>query len=190
MRRIICFVYGTTCYAIFFVTFLYLMAFLANFMVPKGIDDGVPIATVPAALIDLGLIALFGIQHSVMARPAFKKHLTAFLPESVERSTFVLAASVALIILFWQWRPMPQVLWLIQSPLWQASLWALMLAGFGIVLLRPSSSITSICSACVRSGLGFQQDLPAPLFRVTYLYNSPVIRSISACCSASGVRRG
>src|SRR5512140_423942 len=83
MRRIIGFVYGVTCYAIFFVTFLYLIAFLANFMVPKGIDGGVPTAAGAAALIDLGLIALFGMQHSIMARPAFKKRLTAFLPESV-----------------------------------------------------------------------------------------------------------
>lgn len=66
---------------------------------------------------------------------AKKKRLAAFLPESVERSTFVLAASLALIILFWQWRPLPQVAWFIQSPVWQASLWVLMLAGFGIVLL-------------------------------------------------------
>ena len=70
MRRITCFAYGLTCYTIFFITFLYLIAFLANFVVPKGINDGAPMAPVAAVLIDLGLIALFGIQHSVMARPA------------------------------------------------------------------------------------------------------------------------
>jgi methanethiol S-methyltransferase len=135
MRRIVGFGYGMACYAIFFATFLYLIAFLANFMVPKGIDGGTPMATGPAVLINVLLMALFGFQHSVMARPAFKKRLTAFVPESVERSTFVLAASVALIILYWQWRPLPQVVWSAESPVGQAGLWGLMLAGFGIVLL-------------------------------------------------------
>lgn len=135
MRRIVGFVYGVACYAIFFVTFLYLIAFLANFMVPKGIDGGIPTAAGAAVLVDLGLIALFGMQHSIMARPAFKKRLTAFLPESVERSTFVLASSLALIVLYWQWRPLTQTIWSVESPLWQTVLWALLLSGFGIVLL-------------------------------------------------------
>ncbi len=171
MRRIICFVYGMTCYAIFFATFLYLIAFLANFMVPKGIDTGVPIATVPAALIDLGLIALFGFQHSVMARPAFKKRLVTFLPESVERSTFVLAASLVLIILFWQWRPLPQAVWFIQSPVGQASLWALMLAGFGIVLLSTFIIDHFDLFGLRQVWLGlFSRTYQHPSFRVTYFY--------------------
>ena len=171
MRRIICFVYGMTCYTIFFATFLYLIAFLANFMVPKGIDTGVPIATVPAALIDLGLIALFGFQHSVMARPAFKKRLVTFLPESVERSTFVLAASLVLIILFWQWRPLPQAVWFIQSPVWQASLWALMLAGFGIVLLSTFIIDHFDLFGLRQVWLGlFSRTYQHPSFRVTYFY--------------------
>lgn len=135
MRRTVCLAYGVACYAIFFATFLYLIAFLANFMVPKGIDDGVPSATGAAVLINFALMALFGVQHSVMARPAFKRRLEAFLPESIERSTFVLAASVALIILYWQWRPLPQLIWAAESPVAQAALWGLLLAGFGIVLL-------------------------------------------------------
>jgi protein-S-isoprenylcysteine O-methyltransferase Ste14 len=135
MRRVIGFVYGVTCYAIFFLTFLYLIAFVANFWVPKGIDDGSPTTIGLALLINLGLIALFGIQHSVMARPAFKRRLKAVLPDSVERSTFVLASSAVLILLYWQWRPMPQVVWSVESPVWQAVLWGLLLAGFGIVLL-------------------------------------------------------
>jgi protein-S-isoprenylcysteine O-methyltransferase Ste14 len=171
MRRIICFVYGVTCYAIFFVTFLYLMAFLANFMVPKGIDNGVPMATGAATLINLGLIALFGFQHSVMARPAFKKRLAVLLPESVERSTFVLTASLVLIILYWQWRPLPQVVWSVQSPVGQASLWGLLLAGFGIVLLS-----TFIIDHFDLFGLRqvwlalFRKTYRHPSFRVTYFY--------------------
>jgi protein-S-isoprenylcysteine O-methyltransferase Ste14 len=135
MRRIIVFVYGVTCYAIFFVTFLYLMAFVANLMVPKGIDGGAVTSMGTAVVINLALIGLFGIQHSVMARPAFKKRLATWLPESMERSTFVLASSVALMILYWQWRPMPQIVWSIESPIGQGFVWGLMLAGFGIVLL-------------------------------------------------------
>jgi protein-S-isoprenylcysteine O-methyltransferase Ste14 len=135
MRRVIGLVYGVTCYAIFFLTFLYLIAFVGNFMVPKGIDDGIRVRTGVAVLINLGLIALFGIQHSVMARPEFKKRLAAVLPESVERSTFVLASSLALIILYWQWRPLPQVVWSVESSVWQTILWGGLLAGFGIVLL-------------------------------------------------------
>lgn len=171
MRRIMCFAYGVTCYLIFFVTFLYLMAFLANFLVPKGIDGGVPMATAAAAFIDLGLIALFGVQHSMMARPGFKKRLAAFLPENVERSTFVLAASLVLIILYWQWRPLPQVIWSVQSPAGQASLWGLLLAGFGIVLLSTFIIDHFDLFGLRQVWLGlFSKTYRHPSFRVTYFY--------------------
>jgi protein-S-isoprenylcysteine O-methyltransferase Ste14 len=171
MRRIMCFAYGVTCYAIFFIAFLYLIAFLANLMVPKGIDDGIPAATVAAMIIDSGLIALFGIQHSVMARPAFKKRMAVYLPEIVERSTFVLAASLALIILYWQWRPLPQVIWFIHSPVWQASLWGLFLAGLGIVLLSTFiiDDLDPFGLRQVWLGL-FSKIYRHPSFRVTYFY--------------------
>jgi protein-S-isoprenylcysteine O-methyltransferase Ste14 len=171
MRRSIGFVYGVTCYAIFFVTFLYLIAFLANFMVPKGIDDGVPVATWASVVIDLALIAVFGIQHSVMARPAFKKRLTALLPESVERSTFVLAASLALIILYWQWRPLPQVVWSVESPVGQAGLWGLLLAGFGIVLLSSFIIDHFDLFGLRQVWLGLlRRSYRHPSFQVTYFY--------------------
>jgi protein-S-isoprenylcysteine O-methyltransferase Ste14 len=171
MRRIFGFLYGMTCYAIFFVTFLYLIAFVANFVVPKGIDDGVPITTGAALLINLGLIALFGIQHSVMARPAFKKRLTAFLPESVERSTFVLASSLVLIILYWQWRPLPQVVWSVESSMWQTILWGLLLAGFGIVLLSTFIIDHFDLFGLRQVWLGlFNRTYRHPSFRVTYFY--------------------
>jgi protein-S-isoprenylcysteine O-methyltransferase Ste14 len=171
MRRIIGFVYGVGCYAIFFMTFLYLAAFVANFMVPKGIDAGVPTAAGSAALMDLGLIALFGIQHSVMARPAFKRGLAAILPQSVERSTFVLASSLVLILLYWQWRPLTQVVWSVQSPALQMVLWGLMLAGFGIVL-ASSFIIDHFDLFGLRQvwyGL-FSKPYTHPSFRVTYFY--------------------
>jgi protein-S-isoprenylcysteine O-methyltransferase Ste14 len=135
MRRVIGFAYGIACYAIFFGTFLYLIGFLANVLVPKGIDGGVPGAASLAVPVDLALIALFGFQHSVMARQSFKRRLAALLPASVERSTFVLASSVALLVLFGLWRPLPQVVWSVQSPVTRAVLWAVLLAGFGIVFV-------------------------------------------------------
>lgn len=171
MRRVIGFAYGVACYAIFFLTFLYLIAFVAGFMVPKGIDDGVPMATGVAVLINLCLIALFGMQHSVMARPAFKKRLAAFLPESVERSTFVLASSLVLIVLYWQWRPLPQVVWSVESSVGQTILWGLFLAGFGIVLLATFIIDHFDLFGLRQVWLGlFGKTYRHPSFRVTYLY--------------------
>lgn len=171
MRRIAGFVYGLTCYGVFFVTFLYLIAFLANFMVPKGIDDGANASTLAAALIDIGLIALFGLQHSVMARPAFKRRLARLLPESLERSTFVLASSAALIVLYWQWRPLRESVWSIDSPTWGAALWGLLLAGFGIVFLASFVidhfdlfGLRQVWLALARRAYRH------PGFRVTYFY--------------------
>ena len=171
MRRIIGLAYGVACYAIFVATFVYLIAFVANFMVPKGVDDGTPIATEPAVLINLALIALFGIQHSVMARPAFKKRLAAILPESVERSTFVLASSLVLLLLYWQWRPLPQVVWSVDSPVGRAVLWGLLIAGFAIALLS-----TWIIDHFELFGLRqvwrhlLNKAHRHPSFRVTYFY--------------------
>lgn len=171
MRRIAGFVYGLICYGVFFVTFLYLIAFLANFMVPKGIDGGAATAMPMAAIIDVGLIALFGLQHSVMARPAFKQRLARLLPESLERSTFVLASSLALIVLYWQWRPLPQTVWSAGSPAWSTALWGLLLAGFGIVLLSSFVidhfdlfGLRQVWLALV--GRTYRH----PAFQVTYLY--------------------
>ena len=115
MNRIVTFLYGAGSYAIALVTFLYLAGFLGNFLVPKSMDS---MATDPwqlALLIDLGLLTLFAVQHSVMARPAFKRILTRFVPVAIERSTYVLASSLALLILFWQWRPLGGTVWEIQS---------------------------------------------------------------------------
>lgn len=135
MNRVIAFIYGIVCYAVFFVVFLYLIGFLGNFVVPKSIDSGPSTATGVALLINIGLILLFGLQHSVMARPAFKARWTQFVPKSVERSTYVLLTSLVLILLYWQWRPMTQVIWQAEAVWSQTILWALFWAGFGLVLV-------------------------------------------------------
>ena len=135
MARIIAFAYGLGAYGLFFAAFLYLIGFLANQVVPKGVDDGVSVSMGFALMTNFGLIALFGMQHSVMARPRFKRWLTRFVPHSIERSTFVLAASLVLVLLYWQWRPMPQVVWHVHSVWLSTALWTVFAAGFLLVLL-------------------------------------------------------
>lgn len=135
MGRLIAFLFGVVAYGVFFLTFLYLIGFVGNLVVPKSIDTGPVTDTTVALLINLGLIALFGVQHSVMARPGFKARWTRLVPEPIERSAYVLVASLVLILLYWQWRPMGQTVWNIQSVWGQYLMWALFFAGFGLVLL-------------------------------------------------------
>ena len=106
MGRITAFIYGAASYLLMFVTFLYLFGFLANLWVPKGVDDGVVGSFALALAVNIGLIVLFGVQHSVMARPGFKKWWTSIIPKPIERSTYVLISTVLFILLFWAWQPM------------------------------------------------------------------------------------
>src|SRR5215468_12604118 len=116
MSRLIALVYGIACYAFFFVTFLYTIAFVENFPVPRTIDSGPHVPMTEALIINMVLMALFAIQHSVMARPQFKAWWTQFVPKAVERSTYVLLATAALALLCWQWRPIPAVVWHVDNP--------------------------------------------------------------------------
>jgi len=134
-KRILFFVYGVVCYLIFFATFLYAIGFIGNFGVPSTLD-GKPRGDLAAAFaIDAGLLALFAVQHSLMARKWFKQWWTRFVPQPIERSTYTLFSSVALILLFWQWRPMGGVVWSIADPVASTILRVLFAFGFGLVLV-------------------------------------------------------
>jgi len=129
------FLYGVLTYLLSFATLLYSIAFVGNLSVPKTIDTGASGPTPAAFAIDLLLIGVFALQHSVMARPAFKRAWTKLVPHSVERSTYVLLASVALLLLYWQWRPIAGVVWSVTNPTAVVVLQAIFWAGWGLVLL-------------------------------------------------------
>jgi len=134
MTRFLAFLYGLAAYFVFIGTILYAIAFVADRFVPRTIDHGGPSgSTAKAVAVNLALMALFAIQHSVMARPGFKAVWTRFVPRTIERSTYVLLSSLALILLVWQWRPMPELVWSVGNPALAAGLVALSLLGWVIV---------------------------------------------------------
>ena len=132
-RRISIFAYGVISYAIFFATFLYAVGFIGNFAVPTSLDGTPAMDFTTALLIDLGLLGLFAIQHSVMARPAFKRWFTKWIPDTAERSTYVLLSSLALIAMFAGWQPLGGEIWNVTSPL-REMLWGGFAFGWLLVL--------------------------------------------------------
>lgn len=132
--RLAALLYGIVAYVIFLGTFLYAIGFVENFAVPKGIDDGVTGAAWSAIAVNLALLGLFALQHSIMARPGFKQWWTRIVPRPIERSTFVLLTSMALILLFWQWRPIPKVIWQVERDWARLVLTGISLSGWLLVL--------------------------------------------------------
>ena len=137
LKRAIVFAYGLICYLVFFATFLYAIGFVGDVLVPKSIDSGPQGPTLGALLIDACLLGLFAVQHSLMARPWFKRGWTRVVPEPAERATYVLFSSLALLLLFWQWRPLGGVVWSVES---QPVVWAVYwFYFFGWALLLAST---------------------------------------------------
>jgi len=169
--RIAAFVYGVASYLFFFVTFLYAMGFVEGMIVPKTIDNGAASSLTQALIVNLVLMSIFAIQHSVMARPQFKRWWTTFVPRSVERTTYVLLASLALALLVWQWQPMPAVVWQIADPGLAMAVTVLSFIGWLIVL-----SSTFLINHFELFGLHQVANnltgraMPAPRFRTPLFY--------------------
>src|ERR1700761_7420550 len=130
MSRILSVCFGLVAYSIFLVAFLYAIGFVDSLIVPKNINSGEVVPTLEAAVINIVLLSLFAVQHSVIARQGFKRWWTRFVPSAIERSTYVLFASLILLLIFWQWRPMPAIIWQVSDPAIATLVLALSLFGW------------------------------------------------------------
>lgn len=134
MKRLLVIGYGSLSYVVFLAAFLYSIGFVGNLLVPRSIDRGIPSPAAAALGVDVALLGLFAIQHSVMARPAFKRRWTRLIPATIERSTYVLLSSLLLLLLFWQWRTLPAIIWDVQWTAGRIALYGLFWMGWVIVL--------------------------------------------------------
>ncbi len=164
--------YGLLAYLAFTAVFLYAVAFLADVVVPRTIDRGGPTSgTASAVAIDAALLGMFAVQHSVMARPAFKRRWTAVVPAYAERSTYVVAASAVMALLFWQWRPIPTVVWDVDGPVARAVIWTLYVAGwlwaFAMTFAIDHLDLVGLRQVAVRLGGSSE---PAPTFALPLAY--------------------
>jgi methanethiol S-methyltransferase len=171
MGRFIAFLYGLASYVVFFVTILYAIGFVSGLVVPKTIDKGTVVPIAEALIVNLLLMSIFAIQHSVMARKQFKQWWTKFVPAPVERSTYVLFASLALILLFWQWRPIPALVWQIADPQIAMVVTGLSLVGWLIVFTSTFliNHFELFGLHQVASNLS-DRSMPAPRFRTPLYY--------------------
>ena len=133
MKRLLTVGYGVACYLVFVAAFLYAIGFVGNLVVPRTVDSGLTASTAEAVLVNLLLLAVFALQHSVMARPAFKRRWTRLIAPAVERSTYVLLSSLALLLLYWQWRTLPAIMWDVESVAGQVILWSTFWLGWATV---------------------------------------------------------
>ena len=171
MAGVLSVLYGTGAYALFVVTILYAIGFAGNLIVPKSIDSGAAGPVVQSIIVDLLLLGLFAVQHSVMARQGFKRWWTRIVPRPIERSTYVLLANLVLLLLFWQWRPLPNPVWTIEGPFSAAILMGIFWLGW--VMLVASTFLISHfdlfgLSQVFARLLG--QEPVAPQFRAPLLY--------------------
>ncbi|NOJ43748.1 methanethiol S-methyltransferase [Bradyrhizobium australiense] len=169
--RFTAFVFGGVAYLTFLFTILYAIGFVSGLAVPKAIDIGAKSGAFEAIMVNLALMSLFAVQHSVMARKSFKYWWMQFIPKSVERSTYVLCASLTLLLLFWQWRPMPAVVWSIQDP--DLAMVIVTLSFFGWVIVFTSTFLINHFELFglhqVTNNL-VGREMPAPVFRTPFFY--------------------
>jgi protein-S-isoprenylcysteine O-methyltransferase Ste14 len=135
MNKVTSFLFGVFSYLVFFASFVYAIGFLAELHVPKSINSGETSGFTSSLLINLTLLSLFAVQHSLMARPFFKRWFTRYVPIEIERSIYVLASSLLLLLLYWLWQPMPDLVWKVDSALGQFSIWVVFVIGWLIVFL-------------------------------------------------------
>jgi protein-S-isoprenylcysteine O-methyltransferase Ste14 len=163
--------YGCVAYAVFFATFLYAIGFVGDFLVPKSVDSGSTASLIETLNVNIAVLALFAFQHSVMARPSFKRMWTRVVPMSVERSTYVLLASAVLIVLFWQWRPILTPVWTIPNGPFATMLDAMFWLGWALVLLSTflinHFELFGLRQVFARMR---RRSIPAPQFRTPFLY--------------------
>ena len=171
MSALLAVIYGLAVYALFLGTFLYAIAFVGNLGVPKTLDSGAPGPLAQALIVDVLLLGLFAVQHSVMARRSFKRWWTRIVPPVVERSTFVLFASLALLLLYWQWQPIPEPVWTVRDPLGVLLLQSVFWTGW-IVLLVSTFLINHFELFGLRQVFArlAGHDLPEPEFRTPLFY--------------------
>ena len=134
MKRYLTISYGAAAYALFLAVFLYLVGFVGGFLVPRTVDHGIAAPIGQAIVVNTALAALFGVQHSAMARPGFKRWWTRFVPAAIERSTYVWLSNAVLLLLYWQWRTMPAVIWHVQLPAGRLVVWVLFWLGWATAL--------------------------------------------------------
>ncbi len=171
MRGIAAFTYGLVCYLLSLVALVYAIGFIGNFAVPKSIDSGSVGAPATALIIDALLLAVFAIQHSVMARPAFKRQWTRWVPPPLERSTYVLLASAALLLIYWQWRPLPAPAWSVTNPLAVAALGATFWLGWATLVISTFViNHFELFGLWQVYALARGKDSPAPRFEVRSIY--------------------
>jgi protein-S-isoprenylcysteine O-methyltransferase Ste14 len=171
MSRLLAFIYGLVAYFVFFGTILYAIGFVTGIGVPKTIDGGTIVPLAEAVAVNLVLMTIFAVQHSVMARKPFKAWWTQYVPKAVERSTYVLFSSLALVLLFWQWRPIPAVVWQVSDPTLALAITGVSMVGWVMVFFSTFliNHFELFGLHQVANNLA-GREMPAPRFRTPVLY--------------------